>query len=610
MPDYPSTAPRWSGRERALACLLTTAVMAACSGGTEPPAPPGTAGVQLTPASVEFAGIIGGSAPASQTVAVTAAGGGVLSGLTLGSITYEAGGAGWLTAALSQTTTPATLSLTAVPGSLPAGTYRASVPVIASSAANSPRSVQVSLSIGAALAITTPPVLPGGTLDVAYTQTLSASGGGPPYSWTLDSGQLPRGLSLNASTGILSGAPDALGSFTAGIRVTDGGGRAVVQSFTLEIAPPRSGPFTALSMTVQHACGLTATGRAFCWGRNSLPNGSVSGQLGVGLDVPRSAEPVPVRAPAGVAFAKLSAGRLHTCALTPVGAAWCWGLNFNGMLGDGTTQQRQLPVAVAMPAGVTFISIAAGESHTCALAPNGQAWCWGDNGSGQLGDGTTNARLLPVRVLQPAGVSFTQVIAGSESSCGLDPSGQAWCWGDAALAAGSQTAPDPLTPIAVRQPAGVAFTSLSGSFDEAAAGVTATGQAYFWGTYPTGFQGEGYFASYQATPAPISQPAGLSLTSWTNQLGFMCGRATDERAWCLGLNAWGQLGDGTGVSRLEPRVVASPAGVTFSHVAPGSQSACALATTGQAWCWGYNFWGELGDGSRTTRLAPVMVRQQ
>ncbi|MFN5343768.1 MAG: RCC1 domain-containing protein, partial [Roseiflexaceae bacterium] len=108
-------------------------------------------------------------------------------------------------------------------------------------------------------------------------------------------------------------------------------------------------------------------------------------------------------------FTQISGGSTHTCALNSAGTAYCWGLNDYGNLGDGTTTNNNAPIAVSMPAGVTFTSITAGVAHTCAITSTGTAYCWGYNVSGQLGDGTTTNRTTPVVVSMPAGVTFASI---------------------------------------------------------------------------------------------------------------------------------------------------------------------------------------------------------
>jgi alpha-tubulin suppressor-like RCC1 family protein len=115
-------------------------------------------------------------------------------------------------------------------------------------------------------------------------------------------------------------------------------------------------------------------------------------ELGNGIS--NSSVPVPVSG--GLTFTMLSAGNRHNCALTAAGVAYCWGDNSSGALGNGTNLTTSIPVAVS--GGLTFTSISAGRFHTCGVATGGTAYCWGANDVGELGDGTTTLRLVPVRV--------------------------------------------------------------------------------------------------------------------------------------------------------------------------------------------------------------------
>src|SRR3989441_7748116 len=126
--------------------------------------------------------------------------------------------------------------------------------------------------------------------------------------------------------------------------------------------------FTAVSASGEFACGLTVAGAAYCWGANDR------GQLGDGTTTDRSS---PVRVLGTVRFASLSTGDFHTCGLTAEGTAYCWGLNEQGQLGDGTEKQRSSPVAVV--GGLRFSVLSAGGEQTCGIVMGGAVYCWGDN---------------------------------------------------------------------------------------------------------------------------------------------------------------------------------------------------------------------------------------
>jgi alpha-tubulin suppressor-like RCC1 family protein len=169
-----------------------------------------------------------------------------------------------------------------------------------------------------------------------------------------------------------------------------------------------------------HTCGTDygPSHTLYCWGSNA------NGQLGVVTSIQSSATPHWV-GPLSENGA-LTAGRAHTCASLTIesnSGLFCWGLNDDGQLGDGTTTQRTIPVLVR---GGPFSSATAGGAHTCALTSAGRAYCWGANDHGQLGDGTTTKRTSPVLVA--GGLSFMSLSAGGSHTCGVTVGGL-YCWG-------------------------------------------------------------------------------------------------------------------------------------------------------------------------------------
>jgi alpha-tubulin suppressor-like RCC1 family protein len=158
----------------------------------------------------------------------------------------------------------------------------------------------------------------------------------------------------------------------------------------------------------------------------------------------------------GLSFATISAGIGYTCALTTGGAAYCWGYNASGQLGDGTTTERDSPVAVL--GSMTFVSVstggdAAGNGHACGLTASGAAYCWGANETGQLGIGTYGYSSSSTPVPVAGGLTFAAVAAGSNfngfagqaHTCGVTIAGAAYCWGDNAhgqLGVGTTTGPE------------------------------------------------------------------------------------------------------------------------------------------------------------------------
>jgi len=223
--------------------------------------------------------------------------------------------------------------------------------------------------------------------------------------------------------------------------------------------------FTTLGAGNLYACGLTSSGAAYCWGDNS------TGELGIGVNAapdtcahgPCSRTPVAVAG--GLTFTTLNVGTQHTCARATDGGWYCWGLNNYGQLGTGATGPEtcagapcsSTPVAVSV--GINLTAVVAGRRHSCGVTSAGAAYCWGENVYGQLGDGTTTNSLTPVAVA--GGHAFASLSPFLYHTCGLSTGGAAYCWGsnsNGALGDGSTTSST--VPVRVAgQPAGAAAAS-------------------------------------------------------------------------------------------------------------------------------------------------------
>jgi Regulator of chromosome condensation (RCC1) repeat len=308
-------------------------------------------------------------------------------------------------------------------------------------------------------------------------------------------------------------------------------------------------------------------------------------------------------ASAALATVQVVTGGYHTCALAPSGQTYCWGANWDGELGDNTTTGRPTPVAVQQ-GGVTFTSITAGRAHTCGLTSAGAAWCWGYNDSGQLGDNTTTDRHTPVAV-QQGGVTFTSVTASYYHTCGLTGAGAAWCWGNNANGRlGDNTITDRYIPVAVQQ-GGVTFTSITTGRHHTC-GLTGAGAAWCWGYNNYGQLGDNT-TNDQYTPVAVQQ-GGVTFTSITAGQLHTCGLTSAGAAWCWGYNDSGQLGDNTTTDRHTP--VAVSGGLSWATIASSewADSTCAVKLSSQLiYCWGLNGSGQLGDQTTTDRSSPTQA---
>ena len=325
--------------------------------------------------------------------------------------------------------------------------------------------------------------------------------------------------------------------------------------------------------------------------------------LGCGDDVESPAAPDGFAPPAAtaaqaLAFVQVSGGNRHTCGITGDDRAYCWGFNFDGQLGDGSTTTRILtPAAVA--GSLRFRQVSAGNQHTCGVTPANQAYCWGAN-SGALGDGTQTERLTPVLVGN--GRLFRRVDAGDGHTCGVSyPDNRAYCWGyNGRGGLGDGTNTRRLTPTAVS--GGLKFRQVAAGLEHTC-GVTTTDQAYCWGSDSVGQTGDSVTAAYRVVPTRVATKRRFRQIDAGG--GYSCGVTTTNKAFCWGNGRNGQIGDGKTFIRLWPRAVAG--GLSFRRVTTGYWHTCGEATDNRLYCWGRNSTGELGDGTTTQRVKPVAV---
>ena len=357
--------------------------------------------------------------------------------------------------------------------------------------------------------------------------------------------------------------------------------------------------FSQIASGNAHTCALTTTGQAYCWGINQY------GQLG-NNSTTGSRIPVAVQMPAGVSFQYIASGNAHTCALTTTGQAYCWGQGGSGQLGNNSATNSSTPVAVQMPAGVSFQSIAAGIIHTCALTTEGKAYCWGQGGSGRLGNNSATNSSTPVAVQMPAGVSFQSITANGSHTCALTAGGKAYCWGwNSQGQLGNNSTTNPSTPVAVQMPAGVSFQSITASYYHTCA-LTTTGQAYCWGLNSQGQLGNNSTTGSRI-PVAVQMPAGVSFQYIAAGNVHTCVLTTTGQAYCWGQGGSGRLGNNSATNSSTPVAVQMPAGVSFQSITANGSHTCALTAGGKAYCWGYGSSGQLGNNSATNSPIPLAV---
>lgn len=307
--------------------------------------------------------------------------------------------------------------------------------------------------------------------------------------------------------------------------------------------------FVSVSTAWTHTLAVDEDGNLWAWGDNTY------GQLGNGTTT-ASLTPIQITGFGGNAIAQVATGRYRSVVLDSAGTVWTWGRNQFGELGNGTTTSSSTPIAMPSTPGWYATDIQAGQSHTVALANNGTVWAWGSNGQGQLGDGTTVSRTLPVQVTGLAGRTIVDLSTGaSNHTLAVDSTGTVWAWG---------------------------------------------------------FNGQGQLGDGTTTnrSTPVSVPAlsGLTINALATSPSYSMALTDAGRVWTWGYNASGQLGDGSLTNRSTPAEVAALAGRTIVHISSGFGAyALAVDLDGIAWGWGYGDDGQFADGTFASQPTPVQA---
>lgn len=453
------------------------------------------------------------------------------------------------------------------------------------------------LRVGLTLAATARPLTAAGELVVGCT-----------LAWTTADGAV-AGVDAAGAVSAL-----AAGMTTVAANADCGPAGQAMGSADLNVDPSRvvavgTGRRFACALIEDASLGVRDRGDVYCWGANQ------HGQVGDGTFTDRS---VPTRVdfsghfggsaeganPSRRAAEMLVVGDEHACALDDQGAAWCWGDNNNGQVGDGTLTDRTRPVAVST--SIRFKALTAGEEYTCGIHLDDQASCWGEATDGQLGNGSTVNRRTPLLVL--GGHTWSMLRAGEDTACGITTGGATYCWGDNDEGGVGDGTLVQLraTPVLVAGPgAGAPAIDFDfiGMADDQGCGLEAgTGRAWCWGDNASGQLGIGATGGFRTVPVQVAGPNNVFRalsTGGDDSANAVCGILPSTSdfggpALCWGENNAGQLGDGTLISRNVPTALATTE--EFFFLTPADSNSCGITTEWRLMCWGEDSRGQLGNG--------------
>jgi alpha-tubulin suppressor-like RCC1 family protein len=305
-----------------------------------------------------------------------------------------------------------------------------------------------------------------------------------------------------------------------------------------------------------------------------------------------------VAAAAAATWTQVAVGGQHTCALASNGGAYCWGYAVWGQIGNGTAPIK-LPNPTRVSGNLKFVQITAGLTHTCAITGDNKAYCWGSGGL--LGSGTDGDRSVPTPIAGSR--RFSQIRAGASHTCALTPAGKAFCWGLGGLL-GDGTNTSRSVPVAVK--GGLTFRRIVAGGRHTCA-VTTGDKAYCWGRGEEGQLGQG---TTSGSTKPVAVSGGLSFQFVVAGSDHTCGVTTTGQGYCWG--GWGsdlyngQLGNGdASQGRMVPTAISG--GRKWRQIIAGHLHTCGVTQTDVPFCWGLNFDGQNGDGTTVATSVPTRV---
>lgn len=374
-----------------------------------------------------------------------------------------------------------------------------------------------------------------------------------------------------------------------------------------------------------HTCAITTLGKGYCWGSNTY--GSLGNNSTTNSSVPVAIDDSGVLS--GKTLKNIFAGNNYTCAIASDGIAYCWGKNNLGQLGDGTFVNKLVPTAISMSgalAGKRLLSMAAsgGAEHTCAIASDQRAYCWGSNGSGQLGNNSTINSSTPVAVVYSGALKDKTIKSISTSgiighTCVIASDSQAYCWGNNNLGLlGDGTTNTSYVPVPVMRSgllAGKIISDIS-TGDNNTCLISSDGFLYCWGANSSGAVGDGTVID-KLVPTAVDTSGVLSgkklskIYAGGGNNGHPCVVASSD-VYCWGYGGLGALGNGSTNNSSVPVGIDKTGilnGKNIIMMSVGADHVCTIASDKYSYCWGWGGDGQLGNGTSVRSLVPVRVSE-
>jgi alpha-tubulin suppressor-like RCC1 family protein len=393
---------------------------------------------------------------------------------------------------------------------------------------------------------------------------------------------------------------------------TDSGGSYTVTASAEGFTNKTSSAFVVnpaikiISARASHAMAIKDDGSLWAWGSGRY------GQLGVGNNNVENTKPVRVGNDTWKDVA--SGGHIgeHSVGIKADGSLWAWGSNLYGQLGDGKggdysdEADRNTPVRIGTEN--TWRTVAAGCFHSVAIKTDGSLWAWGDNSSGQVGDGSTDTRNAPVRVGNDR--NWKTVVAGFGFTVAIKDDGSMWAWGgneSGRIGVGSVEDNNYVTPTRIGTDNNWQYVSAGYDF---ALAVKTDGSLWAWGNNNFGQAGNGKSGDNAIEPRPVKIGNDTWKTVAAGREHTLAVR-TDGSLWAWGKNDEGQLGDGTNTNRSNPVRIGNDTNWLIATAGYGFNAAVKVEysprTDGSLWTWGSGDYGVLGNGTNQARRTPGRI---